>query len=57
MRRRNSSVIISLTIIRSRQGEPRDDIMSRLVHAEEQGDTLTEAGNVEHAEIIADCRE
>ena len=32
-----------LTIIKSRQGEPRDDIMSRLVHAEEQGDTLTEA--------------
>ena len=31
-----------LSIIKSRQGEPRDDIMSRLVHAEEQSDTLTE---------------
>ena len=31
-----------LSIIKSRQGEPKDDIMSRLVHAEEQGDTLTE---------------
>ena len=31
-----------LSIIRSRQGEPRDDIMTRLVHAEEQGDTLSE---------------
>ena len=31
-----------LSIIRSRQGEPRDDIMTRLVQAEEQGDTLSE---------------
>ena len=31
-----------LSIIKSHQGEPRDDIMSRLVHAEEQGDTLSE---------------
>lgn len=31
-----------LSIIRSRQGEPRDDIMTRLVQAEEQGDSLTE---------------
>ena len=31
-----------LSIIKRRQGEPKDDIMSRLVHAEEQGDTLTE---------------
>ena len=31
-----------LSIIRSRQGEPRDDILTLLVQAEEQGDTLTE---------------
>lgn len=31
-----------LSIIRSRKGEPRDDIMTRLVQAEEQGDTLSE---------------
>ena len=31
-----------LSIIRSRQGEPRDDILTRLVQAEEQGDTLSE---------------
>ena len=31
-----------LSIIKSRQGEPRDDIMTRLVQAEEQGDTLSE---------------
>ena len=31
-----------LSIIRNRQGEPRDDIMTRLVQAEEQGDTLSE---------------
>ena len=31
-----------LSTIRSRQGEPRDDILTRLVQAEEQGDTLTE---------------
>jgi len=31
-----------LPIIKSRRSEPRGDIMSRLVHAEEQGDTLTE---------------
>ena len=31
-----------LSIIRSRQGEPRDDIMTRLVQAEEQGDSLSE---------------
>ena len=31
-----------LSIIKRRQGEPKDDIMSRLVHAEEQGDTPTE---------------
>ena len=31
-----------LSIIRSHQGEPRDDIMTRLVQAEEQGDTLSE---------------
>ena len=31
-----------LSIIRSRQGEPRDDIMTRLVQAEDQGDSLSE---------------
>ena len=31
-----------LSIIKSRQGEPRDDILTRLVQAEEQGDTLSE---------------
>ena len=31
-----------LSIINSRQGAPQDDIMTRLVQAEEQGDTLTE---------------
>ncbi len=31
-----------LSIIRSRKGEPKDDILTRLVQAEEQGDTLTE---------------
>ena len=31
-----------LSVIKSRQGEPRDDIMTRLVQAEEQGDTLSE---------------
>ena len=31
-----------LSIIRSRRSEPRDDIMTRLVQAEEQGDKLSE---------------
>ena len=31
-----------LTIIRGRRDEPRDDIITRLVQAEEQGDTLSE---------------
>ena len=31
-----------LSVIKSRQGEPRDDIMTRLVQAEDQGDTLSE---------------
>ena len=32
-----------LSIIQNRRAEPQDDIMSSLVHVEEQGDTLSEA--------------